>query len=77
MDEEETQYNEEEQEENEGNEEEEEGEEEGEVDDTFECFDNPMGEHAIEKTLYDDEGNEVSFVFDKLYMVSTEREVKG
>ena len=67
MDEEEAQYNEEEEEENE----EEEGEEEeGKVDDQFERLDNPTGDDSIQKTLYDDEGNEVAFVFDKFYMVS-------
>lgn len=63
MEEEEAQYNEEEQEE--GNEE---GEEE--IDESCGRVDNPVGDDTIEKTLYDDEGNEVSFVFDKFYMVS-------
>lgn len=65
MDEDEAQYNEEE--EQEGNEE---GEEE-EVDESYERVDNPINDDStVQKTLYDDEGNELSFVFDKFYMVS-------
>nr|AAT77811.1 calpain B [Gecarcinus lateralis] len=63
MDEEEAQYNEEEEQEEEN----EEGEEE-EVDESYDRVDNPIGDDTIEKTLYDDEGNEMFFVFDKFYM---------
>lgn len=62
MDDEEAQYSEGEQEE---------GNEEEEVDESYDRVDNPIADDSVEKTLYDDEGNEVSFVFDKLYMVST------
>ncbi|KAK4300806.1 hypothetical protein Pmani_027020 [Petrolisthes manimaculis] len=66
MDEEEVQYQEEE---------EVQGEEEEEIDEEFERSDNSVGGGeggaTMEKTLYDEEGNEISFVFDKVYMVRT------
>lgn len=65
MDEEEVQY--------EGEEEEEavEGEEEEEINEEFERADNAVGGAGdiCEKTLYDEEGNEINFTFDKIYMV--------
>lgn len=72
MDEEEVQYEGEEEEQ----EEREEEEEEGEINEEFERADNAVGGGAgdiCEKTLYDEEGNEISFVFDKIYMVRDQR----
>ncbi|KAG7158086.1 hypothetical protein Hamer_G025059 [Homarus americanus] len=68
MDEEEAQFNEEEEEEEENQEEVEDLLEE--IDETFDRRDNTIGGDTWEKTLYDDEGNEISFTFDRLYMVS-------
>ncbi|KAK3860830.1 hypothetical protein Pcinc_033149 [Petrolisthes cinctipes] len=65
MDEEEVQYQEEE---------EVQGDEEEEIDEEFERSDNSVGGgggDTWEKTLYDEEGNELSFVFDKVYMLIT------
>lgn len=60
MEDEETQY-----EENENNEE---GEEE--VDEVFEKIEEAKGDNVEEKVLYDEQGNPVSFTFNKVFLVS-------
>ncbi|XP_063603265.1 troponin T, fast skeletal muscle-like [Penaeus indicus] len=62
MSDEETQYA-----ESENNEEEEEEEEEGEVDEIFEKIEEAKDDN-VEKILYDEEGNPVSFTFNKVFL---------
>lgn len=57
MEDEETQY-----EENENNEE--------EVDEVFEKIEEAKGDNVEEKVLYDEQGNPVSFTFNKVFLVS-------